>query len=83
MLRSVADEQQQPAGGETDVTDDSGGEGRNWGRVLDGAGIVAGVVLAAIVIDIWTDGRFISRRLRGGAGEPGEGEDDDERAAGE
>jgi hypothetical protein len=39
------------------------GEGINWGRVMDAAGIVAGILLIAIVIDVWTEGRFISRRL--------------------
>ncbi len=45
-----------PAEGEPD-------EGGAWGRIVDGAGIIAGVVLAVIVVDIFTDGRFISRRL--------------------
>ena len=72
----VADE---PAGDSDEAAEDGG---RNWGRVLDGAGIVAGVVLAVIVIDIWSDGRLISRRLRGGQAEA-EGEDDDERPGGE
>lgn len=35
-----------------------------WGRVLDAAGVVAGVVLVVIVFDIVTDGRFVSRWLR-------------------
>lgn len=66
MLASVADEQP-PAGGETDTETD----GPNWSRVLDVAGVVAGVALAAIVVDIWTDGRLISRRIAGrGGGEP-------------
>lgn len=38
--------------------------GINWGRVLDVAGIGAGVVLVFIVADIVTDGRLISRRLQ-------------------
>lgn len=38
-------------------------EGGAWGRVMDGVGIAAGAVLAVILIDIFTDGRFISRRL--------------------
>jgi hypothetical protein len=41
--------------------DDSSGPG--WGRVLDGAGIAAGIVLVLIVADVWTDGRVISQRL--------------------
>lgn len=40
-----------------------GEEQPRWGRALDAAGVIAGVVLVAIVIDIWTDGRLISRRL--------------------
>ena len=36
---------------------------RDWGRVLDAAGIAAGVVLVVIVADIVSDGRVISRRL--------------------
>lgn len=54
-------------------TGEQGAEGAEdeqprWGRALDAAGVVAGVILVAIVIDIWTDGRLISRRLgrRGG-----------------
>ena len=39
------------------------GEARDWGRALDIAGIIAGIFLAAIIADIWTDGRLISRRL--------------------
>lgn len=42
--------------------DEPGGGG--WGRVLDTAGVLAGVVLVVIVIDIFSDGRLISRRLR-------------------
>jgi hypothetical protein len=38
----------------------------DWGRLLDAAGIIAGILLIVIVADIWTDGRLISRRLRGG-----------------
>jgi hypothetical protein len=44
-----------------------------WGRVLDTAGVIAGVFLILIVADIWTDGRLISRRLGyGQGGDPGE-----------
>ena len=39
------------------------GESPDWGRLLDAAGILAGVLLIVIVADIWTDGRLISRRL--------------------
>jgi hypothetical protein len=39
-------------------------EARDWGRALDVAGVLAGVVLAVIVADILTDGRLVSRRLR-------------------
>ena len=46
------------------------GTGLDWGRILDAAGIVAGLLLAVIVADIWTDGRLISRRLRRNGGEP-------------
>lgn len=44
-----------------------------WGRVLDGLGIAAGLVLVAIVIDIFSDGRLISRRLIRRRGEHEEG----------
>jgi hypothetical protein len=43
----------------------------DWGRLLDAAGIVAGILLLLICADIWSDGRLISRRLHGG-GEGGE-----------
>jgi hypothetical protein len=43
------------------VSDEPGGV--NWGRVLDAAGIAAGILLVLIVADVWTEGRFISRRL--------------------
>jgi hypothetical protein len=50
------------------------GEPRGWdaGRVLDWAGGVAAVVLLVIVIDIWSDGRLISARLRRQAERPEE-----------
>lgn len=32
---------------------------------MDTAGLIAGVILVVIVADILTDGRVISRRLRG------------------
>jgi hypothetical protein len=57
-------------GGQQD--DQAGG----WGRALDWAGAVAAVALVAILIDIWSDGRLISRRLRGGQG--GEGGEDEQ-----
>lgn len=37
--------------------------GINWGRVIDGAGILAAGILVLIVADIFSDGRLISRRL--------------------
>jgi hypothetical protein len=39
------------------------GEARDWGRLLDAAGIIAGVLLLVIVADIATDGKLISRHL--------------------
>ena len=36
---------------------------RGW-TALDTAGLIAGILLAAILADILTDGRLISRRLR-------------------
>lgn len=39
------------------------GEARDWGRALDAAGIIAGILLALIIADIWTDGKLISRHL--------------------
>lgn len=50
------------------------GEARDWGRLLDAAGIIAGILLAVIVVDIATEGRLISRRLH-------RKDDDDDRAA--
>lgn len=52
----------------TAVAPADGGEveeppGRDWGQVLDAAGIAAGVVLVLIVVDILTDGKLVSRRL--------------------
>lgn len=57
-----------PAAG-TEEDQDQGGV---WGRIMDGAGIVAGLALGAILIDIFTDGRFISRRLGWRRDEPGD-----------
>lgn len=37
--------------------------GIDWGRVIDGAGICAAVILLVIVADIFSDGRLVSRRL--------------------
>jgi hypothetical protein len=48
-------------------------EAPGWGRALDVAGIIAGILLIVICADIWSDGRLISRRLHKG-GEPGEPE---------
>jgi hypothetical protein len=45
---------------------------RDWGRALDVAGVLAGVVLAVIVADILTDGRLVSRRLHKPKGDAGE-----------
>ena len=50
------------------------------GRVLDGAGIIAGAVLIVIVYDVVSGGkvtRFVQRRLARRRGEPCEGCDDD------
>lgn len=61
-----------PAAAAAQGADDSEDRGA-WGRVLDVAGIIAGVLLVVIIADIWTDGRLISRRLmraRGDAGQP-------------
>lgn len=63
----MADEQQQDPP-ETEAA------GTGWGKVMDGLGIVAGILLVVIVADIWTDGRLISRRLQK---RRGEGEDVD------
>jgi len=43
------------------LEDDS--ERSGWGRVMDAAGILAGLLLLVIVADIWSDGRLVSRRL--------------------
>jgi hypothetical protein len=48
-----------PGPGDTPPPD----EARDWGRLLDAAGIIAGCLLVAIVADILSDGRLISRRL--------------------
>lgn len=44
----------------------------DWGRLIDAAGIVAGILLVLIAADIWTDGRVISRRLHRGGGDTGD-----------
>ena len=49
---------------------------RDWGRLLDTAGIIAAILLAVIVIDIATDGKLISRRLH----KPPEGQVDERPA---
>lgn len=56
-------ERDEPDSGASNETSDSAGV--SWGRVLDTAGIVAGVLLVAMIADILTDGRLISRRLTG------------------
>jgi hypothetical protein len=56
-------------------TESPAGEARDWGRALDAAGIIAGVLLIVIVADIMTDGRLVSRRLlhrNPEAGDPGD-----------
>jgi hypothetical protein len=67
MIRGMADLTEAPG---TAAADETTAEAPAWGRLLDTAGIIAGLLLIAIVIDIWSDGKLISRRLRGG------GEDD-------
>jgi hypothetical protein len=57
-----------------DQAPDAGSRGLGW---LDWAGIGAAVVLAVILLDIWTDGRVVSarltrRRARGGDDVPGQ-----------
>jgi hypothetical protein len=54
------------------------GEGAPWGRALDVAGAVAAVVIVAILVDIWTDGRLISRHLPGRRQPPPPGGTQDE-----
>lgn len=58
MLSAMA-EQQTPGAGQAGEEQQDEGSGWTW---LDTAGVLAGAVLALIVIDIWADGR-ISRRL--------------------
>ena len=66
MLVTMTD-MQTPAAPEQDTgpatEPDNAADGQAWGRALDVLGIFAGVALVVIVVDIWTDGRFISRRL--------------------
>lgn len=45
------------------AADETTAEVPGWGRLLDAAGIAAGVLLVIIVADIVTDGRLVSRRL--------------------
>lgn len=66
----MADETRAEGAGGAEGAED---EQPRWGRALDAAGVVAGVVLVAIIVDIWTDGRLISRRL-------GRRDDDDDQA---
>lgn len=70
MIASMADSAEDPGTGEGAPP----GDARNWGRVLDAAGVGACIILGLIVADILTDGRLISRRLR-------RKDDDDDRAA--
>jgi hypothetical protein len=58
------------AGPSPEAETDAPVETTGWGRALDAAGIAAGVLLVLIAVDIWTDGRLISRRLHRGGGEP-------------
>ena len=62
-----------PGPGADDST--SSGESPDWGRLLDAAGIIAGVLLIVIVADIWTDGRLISQYLHRRGGEEGQSGD--------
>ena len=68
MMTGMTDQQASAPAAAAAADDSSSGEpdseGGGWGRALDAAGIVAGLVLAAIIIDIFSDGRLISRRLR-------------------
>lgn len=69
-MGGMAEQQASAAPAATEDSPDGPEEtGGGWGRALDAAGIVAGVVLVAIVIDIFSDGRFISRRLHREKGE--------------
>jgi hypothetical protein len=43
-----------------------------WGRLLDAAGVAAGLLLLVIVADVLSDGRLISRRLYRRGEEPGD-----------
>lgn len=54
--------------------DQAEGTPRDWGRVLDVAGVAAAAVLVVIVADIWTDGRVISRWLQRRPRDTGESE---------
>jgi hypothetical protein len=54
-----------------------------WGRILDVAGLVAAGVLVVILVDIITDGRFLSARLRRrGPGPDGQESPPDDTPAG-
>lgn len=44
-----------------------------WGRLLDAGGAAAAVILVVILLDVWTDGKVISRwLLRTRQGEDGD-----------
>jgi hypothetical protein len=62
----MAESQEGPGPGTTVIAGDmDSGEAPDWGRLLDAAGFIAGVLLIAICADILTSGRLISRRLQG------------------
>lgn len=67
----MADSQDGPGPGADDPS--ATGDSPDWGRILDAAGFIAGVLLLVIIGDIWTDGRLISRHLHPrGKDEPGD-----------
>lgn len=59
----MADTPESPGPGPGADDSVTSGESPDWGRLLDAAGIIAGVLLIVIVADIFTDGRLISRHL--------------------
>jgi hypothetical protein len=48
---------------DADASPAGSSEAPDWGRLLDAAGIIAGVFLVVIIADILSDGRLISKRL--------------------